>query len=69
MKSSFFAVGEVYSPSFPLNYTSIGAVNYVAQDVMCNGTEYSVSQCDFSPPSSACYEGNRAAGVICREGV
>ena len=70
LKSCFFifmfAVGEVFSPRFPLNFT--GSTNYVAQDVMCNGTEFSVSQCSYSPPTSACYMGNRAAGVTCREG-
>lgn len=61
-----FAVGEVFTPLFPLNFT--GSRNYIAQDVMCNGTEYSVGQCPFSPPTPICYDGNRAAGVTCREG-
>jgi hypothetical protein len=63
---SFFSVGEVFSPPFPLNST--GPINYVGQGVMCNGTEHSISQCSFSPPSSICYDGNRAAGVTCRQG-
>ena len=41
--------------------------SYVAQDVMCNGTEFSIAQCPFSPPTPACYEGNHGAGIICRE--
>ena len=61
-----FSVGEVFTPQFPLNFT--GSRNYVAQDVMCNGTESYVSECAYSPPTPACYEGNRAAGVTCREG-
>ena len=40
---------------------------FVAQDVMCNGTEFSVAQCPFNPPTPACYVGNHGAGVICRE--
>ena len=62
----FPAVGEVFTPLIPLNFT--GSSNYIAQDVMCNGTEYSVGQCPFSPPTPICYDGNRAAGVTCREG-
>ena len=42
--------------------------SYLAQDVMCNGTEFSADRCPFSPPTPACYEGNHGAGVICREG-
>ena len=57
------AVGEVLTPSFPL----FTGESYAAQDVMCNGSEYSLRECDFNSPSSDCYVGARSAGVICRE--
>ena len=58
------AVGEVLSPSLPITLSEI----YIGQDVTCNGTEYSLSQCDYNSASPACYMGNRSAGVVCREG-
>ena len=59
------AVGEV-DPSFHL----FPSTNYLAQELMCNGTEYSLSQCDYNPPTNPeCFVGNRSAAVICREGT
>ena len=58
------AVGEVY-PSLPLFPNEM----YAAQEPMCNGTEYTVTECGYNPPTSPlCYEGNRSAVVTCREG-
>ena len=57
------AVGQVLTPSFPI-FTN---ENYALQDVVCNGTEYSFQQCDYSVSTPACYMGNRSAGVICRQ--
>ena len=56
-------VGEVY-PSIPLPPRS----RYLAQDLMCNGTESSISQCRYNPPGPECYVGNHSAAVACREG-
>ena len=64
LKLSQFTVGEVY-PSFPLFPSS----NYIAQEVMCNGTEYSFRQCNYNPPTSPeCFVGSRSAAVVCRQG-
>ena len=58
-------VGEVH-PSFPLPLRSI----YLAQDVMCNGTESSISQCSYNPPTSPeCNVGNHSAAVVCTQGI
>ena len=57
-------VGEVH-PSFPLPLRS----RYLAQDVMCNGTESSISQCSYNPPSPECYVGNHSAAVVCTQGM
>ena len=57
-------VGEVY-PSFSLPPRS----RYIAQDIICNGTESSISQCSYNPPSPECYVGNHSAAVVCRQGT
>ena len=58
-------VGEVH-PSFPFPLRS----RYLVQDVMCNGTESSISQCGYNPHiSPECYVGNHSAAVACREGI
>ena len=60
-----FIVGEVY-PSFHLFPSS----NYLAQDLMCNGTEDLLSECDYNPPTSPeCFVGNHSAAVVCRQGT
>ena len=60
-----FTVGEVY-PSFHLFSSS----SYLGQALMCNGTEYSLNQCDYNPPTSPeCFVGNHSAAVVCRQGT
>ena len=57
-------VGEVY-PSFHLFPSS----NYLAQEFMCNGTEFSLGQCGYNAPTDPeCFVGNRSAAVFCRQG-
>ena len=57
------AVGEV-SQSFHRFPSS----EYFAQNLMCNGSEYSITQCPYSPPSQECNVGNHSAAVVCRPG-
>ena len=60
---SLAIVGVVY-PSFPLH----PSLQYFAQEVTCTGTEYSITQCDYNPPTSPeCSNGNHAAAVVCRQ--
>ena len=43
--------------------------SYIAQDIVCNGTEYSFSSCrNNTVISTECSSRNSAAGVVCREG-
>ena len=64
MISHAILVAEVH-PSFPLPPGTC----YV-EDFMCNGTESSLSQCSYSPPTSPeCHMGNHSAAVVCREGI
>ena len=57
-------VGEVH-PSFSLPPRA----RYLGQELMCSGTELSISQCRYNPPTNPeCYVGNRSAAVICRQG-
>ena len=58
-------VGEVH-PSFHLFPSS----SYLGQELACNGTEHSFSQCGYSPPTSPeCFVGNHSAAVVCRQGT
>ena len=62
---NIYIVGEVH-PSFPLPPRS----RYLAQDVMCNGTESSISQCSYNLDiSPECNVGNHSAAVVCTQGI
>ena len=57
-------VGDVY-PSLPLPLSS----HYLVQDIACNGTESSISQCSYDPRvRSECHVGSHSAAVACRLG-
>ena len=65
MHNNATVVGEVH-PSFSLPLRS----RYLVQDVMCIGTESSISQCGYNPSTSPeCYVGNHSAAVACRRGM
>ena len=52
--------------AFTANFTSSGTV--AAQDVMCNGTEFSISECPrITSISSECFQQNRVAAARCIE--